>query len=89
MEFYDALPTHVVDIMLEVKDKNLSAVKCLNCISREHNPVQLHKEWARYKYSALERSSDYHAQIEELLSCEAYPVHEFYHLIEQALAQPC
>lgn len=32
LEFYNKLPNKDIDIMLEVKDKNLSAVKCINSI---------------------------------------------------------
>lgn len=49
-----------IDIMLEVKDKNLSCVKCINCTNYDVRIIALEKEWSRYKYTILERShSDY------------------------------
>jgi UV DNA damage endonuclease len=33
MRFYKALGREDIDIMLEVKDKNLSAIKCIKCIT--------------------------------------------------------
>lgn len=33
LQFYTCLPEQNVDIMVEVKDKNLSAIKCINAIS--------------------------------------------------------
>ena len=38
MNYYDFLPDRTIDIMLEVKDKNLSAVKCLSSI-RENSEI--------------------------------------------------
>ena len=35
MTFYTNLGREDIDIMLEVKDKNLSAIKCINCISTD------------------------------------------------------
>ena len=76
------------DMMLEVKDKNRSVVKCMLCTAKHHQRL-LETEWGRYKYSVLERSpADYH-RIRELLKDKAddHAV-EFYHLVETALAQP-
>jgi UV DNA damage endonuclease len=44
-----------LDIMLEVKDKNLSALKCINTVTNRGMSA-LESEWARYKYSVLEHS---------------------------------
>ncbi len=77
-----------VDIMIEVKDKNLSAVKCINSISTskiEH----LEKEWARYKYLVLEHSPKIYNDIRQLLKDKnQYPVLEFYRLIDEAVVTP-
>jgi len=37
MDFYERLERKDLDIMLEVKDKNLSAIKCINCTSVNKN----------------------------------------------------
>ena len=42
-----------LDIMLEVKDKNLSAVKCINARA-VNNIEKLELEWSKYKYTVLE-----------------------------------
>ena len=44
-----------LDVMLEVKDKNISALKCINCVSNTGIGM-LEAEWARYKYCVLELS---------------------------------
>lgn len=73
------------DIMLEVKDKNLSAVKTINALDT-NNIIQLEKEWSRYKYNVLESSPRIYQEIRELLKDKSsYPVIEFYKLLDQAL----
>lgn len=56
MNFYKDLEDREIDIMLEVKDKNLSAVKCINCTTENKRIRKLELEWSRYKYSILEKS---------------------------------
>ncbi|MBC3796294.1 UV DNA damage repair endonuclease UvsE [Acetobacterium tundrae] len=86
MAFYDRLDDKNLDIMLEVKDKNLSAIKCLNCISEDRKIKVLEREWSRYKYAVLERSPLDYLEIRKLLhNKNNYPAIEFYHLIENAL----
>lgn len=85
LQFYKGLSNQDVDIMVEVKDKNLSALKCINAIG----PTQmqaLEKEWARYKYLVLERSPKAYQEIKQLLKDKsAYPIVEFYNLIDKAM----
>ncbi len=87
LTFYHEVQGEDLDIMLEVKDKNLSAVKCLNGAKR--GGVQdLEKEWARYKYLVLEHSPKIYQQIRELLKDKSvYKPVEFYRLIDCALTQ--
>ena len=86
LEFCHRLPDPSVDIMLEVKDKNLSALKCILCTS-PHPVSALEAEWARYKYSVLEKSPSVYQEIRELLKNKRTDsALEFYRLIEAALA---
>ena len=74
-----------VDIMLEVKDKNLSALKCINCLA-DGDIRRLEAEWARYKYSVLEHDPAAYQAIRQLLrDKQAYPALTFYQLVEQAM----
>lgn len=87
MDFYNLLENDL-DIMLEVKDKNLSAVKCINCTcnTAKRKVKLLEEEWSRYKYTVLEKSPSDYLKIRNLLkNKEADTTVEFYNLIEQAL----
>lgn len=62
LDFCKALNGQDVDIMLEVKDKNLSALKCIHCLQYPTSLPRMEKEWARYKYLILEHAPEqYHA----------------------------
>ncbi len=88
LEYYHGLPDEKPDMMLEVKDKNRSAVKCQLCLSRRNQHL-LETEWGRYKYSVLERSPQIYSDIRELLKDKSNDnAIVFYQMTEQALAQP-
>lgn len=74
--------------MVEVKDKNLSAIKCINAISSP-GIQRLEKEWGRYKYLVLEHSpKGYHAIRQLLKDKSTYPISAFYRLIDEAMKTP-
>ena len=88
LTFHEQLEDKQIDIMLEVKDKNLSAIKCQNATTTAPRPVLLEKEWGRHKYAVLERSPAVYQAIRTLLKDkEAYPVLELYRLIDAAYAE--
>ena len=87
-DYYTMIPEET-DIMLEVKDKNLSAVKCIQMIEKDICGKDLETEWARYKYYVLSRSARNYQVIRELLKAKREPVaKEFYTLIESAMRLP-
>lgn len=83
-EFLKEIPQ--VDIMLEVKDKNLSAIKVKNLIDDKKDIGLLEDEWSRYKYNILEHDPKIYKEIRKLLKDKkSYPAIEFYRLIDKAL----
>jgi UV DNA damage endonuclease len=88
LEYCHRLPDVKPDIMLEVKDKNRSAVKCILCTSPP-NLRLLETEWGRYKYSVLERSPNDYQFIRSLLKDkQGNNALAFYQVVEHALALP-
>ncbi len=76
-----------IDIMLEVKDKNLSAIKVKNLLET-YRIQSLELEWSRYKYNILEHSPANYMKIRQLLKDKStYPVLEFYEIIDRSLAE--
>lgn len=75
-----------IDIMFEVKDKNLSTIKANNYLTPIQDIKNLELEWSKYKYNILEHSPRIYKEIRSLLKDkETYPIFEFYSLIDQAL----
>ncbi len=73
--------------MLEVKDKNLSALKCANLAAVNPPRKNLTEEWARYKYLVLEHGPAQYQAVRELLKSARPGAESFYTLIEEALSQ--
>lgn len=86
--FYKNLENKDVDIMLEVKDKNLSAIKINNIINKT-DISHIEKEWARYKYFVLSKSQKLYLEIRDLLKNKLnLKIIEFYKIIEKAYDLP-
>lgn len=82
--YIDDLPD--IDIMFEVKDKNLSTMKAINYLNSERHIKNLELEWSKYKYNILEHSPVIYGEIRNLLKeKDSYPILEFYALIDKAL----
>ncbi|MVX64702.1 UV DNA damage repair endonuclease UvsE [Clostridium chromiireducens] len=86
LDFYESIERQDIDIMLEVKDKNLSAVKCINSVNKNNKIKKLEEEWGRYKYKVLEDSPSHYLEIRNLLKNKnKYPVVQFYNCVEDAM----
>ena len=87
LTFYESLGSRDLDVMLEVKDKNLSALKCKNLTDKGLPRKKLTDEWARYKYLVLEQSPNHYGRVRELLKSEQPEAKDFYRHIESALKE--
>lgn len=85
MEFHQSLGQREVDVMLEVKDKNLSAEKCIQLTNPLLTRQELTAQWARYKYLVLERDQAAYSGIRALLKAETPDAKGFYAMVEQAM----
>ena len=86
LSYYNNLTNKNIDIMLEVKDKNLSAVKCNLLTSNNFKISSLEKEWAQYKYYVLSKSANIYKEIRVLLNDkQSNNFLPFYKLLEQAI----
>lgn len=87
LAFNAALGERELDVMLEVKDKNLSAVKCANLAAPDLPRRKLTDEWARYKYLVLEHDPAAYNAIRALLRENAPNAAGFYGRLEAALGK--
>ncbi len=86
LEFIEIIKPYDPDVMLEVKDKNLSVVKCMNALADDKKISRLEQEWGRYKYNVLEHAPNGYQSIRQLLKeKDTYPVKDFYGKIEASL----
>lgn len=86
LEFYKSIKREDIDIMLEVKDKNLSAVKCINSLTQSKQIKKIEDEWSKYKYKILENNPSNYLEIRNLLKDkDDYPIIKFYNYIEDSM----
>lgn len=78
--------TEPCDVMLEVKDKNRSAIKAM--VLQQGDRHALTTEWARFKYLVLSKSQKIYRDIRDLLKQPNCAAEAFYSLVEKALALP-
>ncbi len=57
LEYYNLLKKYNANIMLEVKDKEISAIKCINSLNKNNKKNFICDEWAKYKYSVMEKTT--------------------------------
>ena len=88
LDFYHSLAGQPIDIMLEVKDKNISAVKCQHLVARQVEQKTLNAAWARYKYAVLERNHTAYLAIRALFAQGTVTPLSFYAAADAALEAP-
>lgn len=87
LEYYESVKEFNLDIMLEVKDKDISAIKCniiINNMGKKSNTEIIEKQWAKYKYVLMERNYKYYKNCSELVK-ENCNIEEFYGFIDEII----
>lgn len=85
-EWYNNLDQKDIDIMLEVKDKNISAIKIRNCLNPKNEYIK--KEWEKYKFKVLEHDPKIYEAINFLIEeNKEFEAKGFYSLIDESLKQ--
>lgn len=85
-KYVNVVNANSLDIMLEVKDKNLSAEKCILCLDSRQKIEFLEIKWSLYKYKILENSPKIYNEIRSLLKDKnSYPAFKFFKFIDTAL----
>lgn len=86
LTWFKTINSENIDIMLEVKDKNISAIKISDCLNSKLRISKLENSWAKYKYSVLEYNPQTYFLIRELLKDkENIQPLVFYEMIDDAL----
>ncbi|NNU76257.1 UV DNA damage repair endonuclease UvsE [Clostridium estertheticum] len=90
LEYYDEIKEFNPDIMLEVKDKDVSAIKCnliinnINNINKKLISTIMEKQWAKYKYVLMERNYKYYKECSKMVK-EKCSLKEFYEYIDEVI----
>lgn len=89
LEFCEPIAQMDLDMMLEVKNKNLSALKCTCLLTEDGAARLLEREWERYAYAVLERSPEIFDRIQQMRRDDAgCSARRFYELLEQTAELP-
>lgn len=75
------------DVMLEVKDKEVSAIKCVCALNEELANSTRTKQWAKYKYCLMEKNYSYYKNCSSLVNSDV-PMREVYIYIDECLSSP-
>lgn len=87
LEYYEEVKEFNPDVMLEVKDKDISAIKCtliVNNMNKKLKPVIIEKQWAKYKYVLMERNYKYYKECSKLVK-ENCSIEEFYRYTDEII----
>ncbi|MBW9156433.1 UV DNA damage repair endonuclease UvsE [Clostridium tagluense] len=90
LEYYEEVKEFNIDIMLEVKDKDVSAIKCNLVVSNMNKKLKhviTEKQWAKYKYLLMERNYKYYKECSRLVK-ENCNIQQFYEYTDEVMNFP-
>lgn len=88
LEYYEQIKEFNLDIMVEVKDKDISAIKCNLIIDNMESRLKhviIEKQWAKYKYLLMERNYKYYRKCSRIVK-EKCSIQEFYEYIDEIMS---
>lgn len=87
LSYMESIKNLNADVMLEVKDKEVSAIKCTYALKENLEISARTKQWAKYKYSLMEKNYAYYKECSSLVNSKV-PMKEVYMYIDQCLEKP-
>lgn len=87
VDFMESIKNLNADVMLEVKDKEISAIKCLCALDSDLPVSKRTEQWAKYKYSLMERNYSYYEKCSSMINSKL-PMLNIYAYIDECLAEP-
>ena len=85
LEFYNSVKDLDIDIMLEVKEKNIAALKLINIIEQNHDLNLIKKDYERFKYWLMAIDSKVNLKLEKMLSSKNFNAIDFYNLVDETI----
>lgn len=87
LDYIQRIGDLAADVMLEVKDKEMSALKCIGALDTNLSTAARSVQWAKYKYSIMEKSyADYKKCSVLVNSCT--PMRDVYMYMDECLGKP-
>lgn len=87
LNYIDKINAIDADIMLEVKDKEISALKCIFALEDNLKKSIRTEQWAKYKYSVMEKGYAYYKNCSRLINSET-KMSDIYIYIDEVLSKP-
>lgn len=85
LEFYNSVKDLDIDIMLEVKEKNIAALKLINIIEQNHDLNLIKKDYERFKYWLMAIDPKVSLKLEKMLASKNFNAIDFYNLIDETI----
>ncbi|WP_251860565.1 UV DNA damage repair endonuclease UvsE [Clostridium sp. Marseille-Q2269] len=86
LTYFNILKKFNADTMLEVKDKEISAIKCINSLKKDLNNSFIYNELEKYKYSIIEKNYHIYEECNKLINSNTEnKIIQLYELIDKAL----
>lgn len=87
LNYLESLGNLQADIMLEVKDKELSALKCVYSLDKDLGTAVRADQWAKYKYTVMEKNYAFYKRCNKFVNSNV-PMAEVYTYIDECLLTP-